>query len=303
MNNNLTIIIITFERGEDLKSLLKSITKQIEYQNIIYQVIIINNGTKIGYEWVDEYINENKNINIVFYQSKINLGVSRGRKLGIEMSKSEILVFIDDDAEFLNREALYNINQFFKCKNSTIAALAFKIIHSSNHQIQKNAFPHKKFLKYQNINKFETSYFIGAGHAIKREAIIKSGNYSQDIFYGMEEYELSYKLIKAGFKICYVHNVEILHKESLSGRQHNKIKNQMLWKNKSIITWKYLPLKYFISTTILWSLNYLVQSKFDVAGFFKVYYDIFKNLRKEDKDALSKNSLFYLKTIEARLWY
>jgi len=40
-----------------------------------------------------------------------------------------------------------------------------------------------------------------------------------------------------------------------------------MWINKSKTAWKYLPTIYFISTSVLWSFEYLRRSRYYVRGW------------------------------------
>ena len=53
----------------------------------------------------------------------------------------------------------------------------------------------------------------------------------------------------------------MLHKESPEGRQATMDKLKGMWLNKSIVAYTYLPKGYFMTTAMMWSLFYLVNSK------------------------------------------
>lgn len=303
MKDLITIIVVTYKRGEELKCLLNSIKSQEDYLKYIYEIIIINNGDEYGYEWIYDLEDIQCDLKIKYIKSPLNLGVTKGRNLGIEKSASELLLFIDDDAEFLNEDALKNLFNYIKNEDQNIGAFAFKVLYFENREIQKNVFPHKLFKKYFDKKEFNTSHFIGAAHLLKKSVIDKAGKYSGDFFYGMEEYEMSYKIIEAGFKIRYTNQVVVLHKESAKGRMKSKLKNRMLWKNKTIISWMFLPNKYFFSTSVIWSLYYLIKNNFDFISFIKTWFDIIRSIKTENRSKLSNQSIEYLKNVEARLWY
>jgi len=119
----------------------------------------------------------------------------------------------------------------------------------------------------------------------------------------MEEYDLSYRLLNLGYRIIYTDNIVMLHKESPLGRQPNRDKMRMLWINKSKVAWRYLPLVYFVSTTIMWSMHYLLKSKFDLKGWFMNWRVILQIPANEPKSTVNPNTLKYLKQVEARLSY
>ena len=90
----------------------------------------------------------------------------------------------------------------------------------------------------------------------------------------MEEYDLSYRILGAGYGIVYDDRVVILHKESPAGRLPNKDKLRGMWVNKSKVAWKYLPKKYFYSTALLWSYEYLRKTGFNFTGWSKGWSEV-----------------------------
>ena len=84
---------------------------------------------------------------------------------------------------------------------------------------------HIKSLKNTKTDHFfETYYYAGGAHAIKREVIEKLGKYPGDFFYGMEEYDLAYRILDAGYSIVYSDKIVMLHKESPLGQKAQKRK-------------------------------------------------------------------------------
>lgn len=301
--NPIDIIIITYKRQQELKELLYNIQK-LNYKNIyLNKVIIIDNDNSNSSAQIISTIQNEIDYQIDYFLAEENLGVARGRNLGIKKSEAEFLFFIDDDAEIKHSDSLKFIYDFMLSQPEDIAVFSLKIVYYENQEIQKNAFPHKKYLKYHQKSSFYTSYFIGAGHIIKRASLSNTSLYPNDIFYGMEEYDLSYQLLLKGYKIMYTNCVTILHKESAKGRQLKMEKSRSLWVNKSIITFKYLPIGYFLSTCFFWSLKFIADTNFNIIEWIKTYSKIIKNIQSTKKKQLSKENMFYLKSVEARLWY
>lgn len=301
--NPIDIIIITYQRQKELKELLYNI-QEIKYKNLyLNKVIIIDNDNSSSGSIDISKIQNEIDYKIDYFKSDENLGVARGRNLGIKKSEAEFLFFIDDDAEIKHPDCLKTFHEFMLLQPEDVAIFSLKILYFQNHEFQKNAFPHKNFNKYYIFSNFYTNYFIGAGHIIKRTCLLKTSLYPNDIFYGMEEYDLSYQMIKSGYKIMYTDSITILHKESPKGRQIKLEKSRSLWMNKSIIAFKYLPTHYFISTCFLWSLKFLADTKFNIKECIKTYSQIFRKLKSTEKNRLSLENISYLKSVEARLWY
>jgi GT2 family glycosyltransferase len=300
--NKIAIIIITYNRPADMLALAMNMEKLSSKKELLEEVIIVNNNSTESYDEVKSFIQENPSTPFKFIESEENLGVSRGRNFAIEQSKAPILVLIDDDAEFQDMDVLQRINDAV-IENPHAGILAMKILYFQNKQFQLNAFPHKSFEKRKHLQSFDTYYFAGCGNIIVKEAFDKAGPFPTDFFYGMEEYDLSYRILDAGYTIKYIANIVLLHKESPEGRQTKSDKLRGMWVNKTKVAWKYLPMPSYFTTAIMWSMFFLLNSKFDLIGFIKGWVAIVTIPFNEKRNKVSKLSQEYLNKVEARILY
>lgn len=300
--NKIAIIIITYNRPADMLALAMNIEKLSSKKELLEEVIIVNNNSTESYDAVKSFIQENPSTPFKYIESKENLGVSRGRNFAIDQSKAPILVLIDDDAEFQDTDALKRINEAV-IENPLAGILAMKILYFQNSQFQLNAFPHKSFEKRKHLQSFETYYFAGCGNIIVKEAFDIAGPFPTDFFYGMEEYDLSYRILDAGYTIKYIANIVLLHKESPEGRQTKSDKLRGMWVNKTKVAWRYLPMPCYFTTAIMWSMFFLLNSKFDLIGFIIGWLAIVTIPFKEKRNKVSKLSQEYLNKVEARILY
>jgi GT2 family glycosyltransferase len=300
--NKIAIIIITYNRPADMLALAMNIEKLSSKKELLEEIIIVNNNSTESYDAVKSFIQENPSTPFKYIESKENLGVSRGRNFAIDQSKAPILVLIDDDAEFQDTDALKRINEAV-IENPLAGILAMKILYFQNSQFQLNAFPHKSFEKRKHLQSFETYYFAGCGNIIVKEAFDIAGPFPTDFFYGMEEYDLSYRILDAGYTIKYIANIVLLHKESPEGRQTKSDKLRGMWVNKTKVAWRYLPMPCYFTTAIMWSMFFLLNSKFDLIGFINGWLAIVTIPFKEKRNKVSKLSQEYLNKVEARILY
>lgn len=304
--SKISIVIITYNRPDDMLELARNISTLEAAGDIVGDVIIFNNRSTVSYEKVEQFIDATPAIPFRYFVSEKNLGVSGGRNQAIRLSTAPILVFLDDDALFQHPDALQRIQDIFREPMEDEipkGIVSFKVYYQQTKQLQQNAFPHKQFHKRKHLHKFRTSYFAGCAHAIRRTVFEKAGYYPENFFYGMEEYDLSYRTIQQGFSIYYDDRVSILHKESPGGRLPSEEKIRSMWVNKSKVAWKYLPLQYFYSTAFMWSLEYLKKSGFNLKGFFRGWTSVTQIRKTEHRKPLDTTSLEYLKKVESRCWY
>ncbi|HEV3326937.1 MAG TPA: glycosyltransferase family 2 protein [Puia sp.] len=327
----LSFVIITYNRPEDMLALVENLSRLEGLDEWVEELIIVNNQSSVSYQPVEDFIASHPAIPFRYFVAPENLGVSRGRNYAVRQSRAPILIFLDDDALVRNNDALRFILPIFGITAFTssgsimvppgqdasvavqpadacdaarpIGIAAFKVFYFSTGQLQENAFPHKRFTERKDWPHFDTAYFSGCAHAIRRSVFDEAGYYPENFFYGMEEYDLSYRALDKGYTIRYDDRVQILHKESPGGRLPPGEKLRGMWVNKSKVAWKYLPHRYFFSTAALWSLEYLKKSGWNLRGFCKGWKEITRIPGMEKRTPVGHRTLIYLRRVKARLTY
>lgn len=301
----LSFIIITYNRPADMLELLQNISGLDKAAELLQEVIVVNNSSTEDYSTVKNYIAATPSLPFRYYDAPENLGVARGRNFALQKSTAPIAIMLDDDAVMGNKDCLVNLVTEFETGHTERekAIVSFKVLYYENGQMQVNALPHKQFDAYKDKSFFETYYFAGGAHAVKKEVMEKLGLYPSDFFYGMEEYDLSYRILDAGYSIVYSDQIVMLHKESPLGRKPKEEKMRMMWVNKCKVAWRYLPKKYFYSTAFMWSLQYLKETGFNIGGFFKGWKAALSISGSEKRKPVSAVTLAYLKKVKARLSY
>ncbi len=285
--------------------LLKNISSLTMSSELLEEVIVVNNASSDDYSGVKEYISLNSGFPFRYFDSAENMGVAKGRNFALSKGKAPIIIMLDDDAVLQNKDCLVNLLKEFETNNTERekAIVSFKVLYYDTLEMQKNALPHKRYDKYKSKSFFETYYYAGGAHAIKREIIEKIDQYPADFFYGMEEYDLAYRILDAGYSIVYSDKIIMLHKESPLGRKPKKEKLRMMWVNKSKVAWRHLPKKYFYSTAFMWSMQYLKETGFNLKGFFKGWESILAIPSSEKRAPVKQSTIDYLRKVKARLWY
>jgi glycosyltransferase involved in cell wall biosynthesis len=216
MNNNITFsfIIPSYNAPEELFNCVKSIRK-VDYKKKLYEIIIIDDGS-------DEKTHENlkklsdSNTHIIYSSRQ---GAARARNLGIEKSKNDILVFLDQDV-IVDPYILKIYKKVFD--NNTVDIVQGNIwaqfykskltdIHS---KWRKSAFLDKvqtgegclKTLVTRNValNKKYLEKFVRVGNSLLNEQMTTTGG---------EDRELGYRLSKFGARIMLEEKAIVYHKD------------------------------------------------------------------------------------------
>jgi len=306
MKDKISILILTHNRANDLLALLQSLSQQASIDEVLEEILILNNASTESYNQVTNFISENPQLRTNYIFSELNHGVAKGRNMLMKAAKGDVLFTIDDDMEFPQTDALLRISTLFHqpfFTESNTAVITLRVIYYSDKQVQKTVFPHKKYEKFKDKHRFLTLYFAGGANIMKRSILKQTGYFPENFFYGMEEYDLCYRILDEGYTIGYDDSVTIEHKESPYGRQANYKKLHMQWVNKSKVAWRYLPLRYFLSTSFLWSFQYLMNAPTHLGLYFNGWSEIFKVPSTEKRKRVKNATLRYLKNVEARLWF
>jgi len=304
--NSIDFIIISYNRPADTLELLENIIALDHASTMINQLILVNNASTEDYTGVKNFAATTTTIPIRYIDSSENLGVTGGRNLALQYAQADILVFLDDDCVLQHSNTLTLIQNSFATigpDNRETAIVSFKVLYYSTMEMQINGLPHKKIRNYKDREQFYTYYFAGGAHAVKRKVVEATGPLPVEFFYGMEEYDLSYRILDQGYCIKYDASIVMLHKESPQGRKPKEVKLRMMWVNKCKVAWRYLPKVFFYSTAVMWSLQYLKETGFQMSHFFWGWKDVCKIPSTEKRRPVSKSTLSYLKGVEARLWY
>jgi GT2 family glycosyltransferase len=305
MNEVLSLIIITYNRPDDLLDLLQSLRREQDL-SALKEVLILNNASTVSYEKVEMFIRQNPALKVNYILSVENLGVSRGRNKLMAMATGGLLLVLDDDIVFHTPNSIPIIAGSFEkdiFKNANTAVITFRVIYYETKEQQQTALPHKQFEEYKDKPYFFTSYFTGCSHLLKKEVLAKTGFYPEDFFYGMEEYDLSYRIIHAGYSLGYYNAVTFEHKESPKGRQLTYQKLASQWINKSKVARRYLPFQYYLTTMIGWSMEYIKKAGGHWGTYLSAWGKALKAGIAEKRNPVGKEAMEYLKKVKARLWY
>ena len=174
---DITVLIATKDRVEEIQRAIQSSLDQTIKANIV----VLDDASKIN---IKEQIEDKfKGQPIKWIRSDKPSGVAGARNKLVEASEGSVMVFLDDDAYFVNKDSLEKILIKFS-SSEEIAGMAFKIILREDSDGLQIPFSKLKRFLTKNIQDIESdvSYYIGAGHVLLRETFDKVGGYDTDLF-------------------------------------------------------------------------------------------------------------------------
>ena len=216
-----SIITISYDHPNVTCALLESL-RHISYPNV--EVIVVDNASPND----DPAIISQLYPEIIFIQSKENLGFAGGNNLGIRSAKGKYILLLNNDTEV---DAGFIEPLVAKLEtNRKIGAVSPKIkfffqpdtIQFSG-QAPMNPYTMRSYgygWGAKDKGQFDldtpTSFVHGAAMMIPMEVIKNVGMMAEIYFLYYEELDWGARIREAGYKLWYVHNSTVLHKESMS---------------------------------------------------------------------------------------
>jgi GT2 family glycosyltransferase len=148
---------------------------------------------------------------VIILHQQNNTGIPGGRNIGIRNARGDICVCIDDDAEFIDTQAIRKSAEYFLNDNK-LSCLSMRII-DRNDKIVRKLIPRRD--RKEITEDTPGAMFSGTGFAISRSAFMEVGGFWEDLnpYFG-EEPELSYRLLDIGYTILHTPHIIIRHYET-----------------------------------------------------------------------------------------
>jgi len=268
----ISVIYLNYNRNEDLK---RSLSKIFLQKDADFEVIVMDQNSADGSQ---EMIKQNFQ-SVRLFELTENLGVAGGRNYGAAVARGKHLVFIDDDAEFVNKDALQKIELVFNW-NKTINIIAFNV----------NGHPERpeKYLFFSNTKDHFTNKYIGCGHAIRKEVFDHLGGYTKELFFWGEEIEFAIKSFSIPKnKILFKGDLILYHRVSQVSRLKWK-EGRLFYKVRNRLALSYILLPFPISWfyIIFYTNVYLIRAI--QIGDLTSYFKALREFRKVQIDSTNK---------------
>lgn len=292
-----SIIVITYKRLAELK---ESLNKLLEENEDFDELILIDNHSEDGTkEYVEELAGRESKLKAYFLEE--NLGVAGGRNYAIQKATGDILIFLDDDAIFEKKGMISAVKEHLeKDVSKKIGVLAFRIVNYYTNSMRTEEIPFTDKNLDMTVPRL-TSAYIGAGHAIRKEVFKECGLYPKDYFYGVEELDLSFRVINHNYEIWYWPKATVLHKQVVAGRVTNQNKWIMAFRNRMLTSYRYLDLQYRIVIGMGLFLKIAIKSRNILVPFWGLKRYI-KDKKTVQTERMSDTAMAYLKKNYGRIW-
>lgn len=202
MAKKVSIIVITYNAGDDLKECLDSLEKQDYYEK---EIIVVNDASTDGTQEFLQHFKKQTQVAIITVTNEQNLGVAGSRNVGIGLASGDIITFTDSDC-VADRKWVSELVRIYNQKNVT--AVGGRILDGRVDNVWKNS---SRGLNYVSASEGYVSYIQGCNMSFDSD-ILRQYYFDDEIKYGYEETLLCDYLVAAGYRIYYNPEAIVQHK-------------------------------------------------------------------------------------------
>ncbi|MEO0137830.1 MAG: glycosyltransferase [candidate division WOR-3 bacterium] len=264
--NNLplvSVLITTRNRVAIIDKFLQRIFTQT-YPKV--EILVADDASSDGtYEYL-----HTKYPQIRLFRFNENVGLVKARNLLMSKARGEYLINIDDDAYFLNSDAITKLVKRMEVEPE-IAIITFQVLKRE-----------EELLSYSG-HSYYTNVFRGGASCFRKKIINEIGLF-KDIFFIMgEETDYALRVLNKGYRILFYPDVKIVHFHSTLGRNLEKCALYSA-RNALLISWFNDSFPWYLILTIESIIKFLLGGvrnrvlKYVLRGFWKAIKD-YKNFR------------------------
>jgi GT2 family glycosyltransferase len=203
------IIILALERTEETLAAIDSARRQT---GVSAHTFILDQGScsRTLALWAHA-IGVRRDITLLAAEQ--NLGVAGGRNLISGMGHGRVIVALDNDAEFAGTDTVAHMVAALDAE-PRLGAIGCRIVTHAGGVDDLSSWGYPLGLLPCAGESFDAVTYVGAGHAILREAWHQAGGYDAKLFFCWEEFDFCLRAIALGWRIRYRGDIVVRHKVS-----------------------------------------------------------------------------------------
>lgn len=234
-----SIITVNYNGWRDTCAMIDALWRHETYP---YEVIVIDNASAgDDVEQIENYLNKNRashpsaaasaqslrpfpHVNLI--RSSKNLGFAGGNNLGLPVAKGEYLFFLNNDTEIAGPVLEVMVNRFLADPQIGALSPRIELTHTPG-LVQyagdwrltpitlRNRCPDAHLPNRDRISR-EVEVVHGAAMMLRRDVVDRIGPMYEGYFLFYEEFDWSYAVLAAGYKVWFEAAATIYHKEGKS---------------------------------------------------------------------------------------
>jgi len=232
------IILSMGDRPAELAAAIASARTQVDVE---VEVVLIVNGGEPDITDADVVVRPDR-----------NLGIPGGRNAGIEAASGELVAFLDDDAEYTHPDLLARAAAHFD-ETGDLGALGLLLVDEHGNTARR----HQPRIGGAATSGPATS-FPGGASVLRTQVVDHLGGFCAAYHYGLEETDLAWRLVDAGWEIRFDASLMVFHPRTEPSRHstfHHHTGRNRVW-----LAHRCLPLPLAVAYVFDWTMITAVRS-------------------------------------------
>ena len=212
LNPSVSIAILNYQRRDALREALES----ARGQNYPVEILAVDNASTDGS--AEMVRDEFPDVRLVRLPENI---AAAARNVGVAGAKGDVVFTLDNDVRFSTPDDVARGLEVFQ-RYPRAAVVNFMIV-GPDGALCRRDWCHPRDPDAWGEREFATDYVLEGASACRREAFMASGGYWPPFFIGHEGWDLSYRLLEAGWELIYSPAVRVRHMVDDSVRPSSRI--------------------------------------------------------------------------------
>lgn len=234
------VVLTQAGRPAELARAIASVRRQ---QQVDLQLVLVLNGAHPPQDAAPDEL-------IVLPE---NVGIPAGRNIGAAAADARLIMFLDDDAELLDQRLLATVVDRFTA-DPQLGAMAIRIVDEQGNT-QRRHIPRLGAGSAERSGL--VTHFIGAACVVRAETFHGVDGFDPRFFYAMEESDLSWRLLDAGWAIWYSADLQAFHPRTAPSRHPGYAR--LTARNRLWMAWRSLPAPLLAAHLLIWTTAAVVR--------------------------------------------
>lgn len=291
-----SIVVLTFARDAILAQMLERLRSYIGGREDVELILVDNNPPSVEREQL---------LKGFAHARLVGDGVNHGvvaRNDGFGAARGEFVILLDDDVFVETPDFLERFGALFDADPKLGAVTIRKYVRGETRR-RVDLIPHTD--KTIDLTRpFQTFRFVGGCVGFRGRTLAEVGGFLPDFFYGLEEIELSYRIIDAGWTMRYEPEIVAEELEHPAGRRPKRDVQTDRLANKYIISFLRMPFPYVIVNYALFTpyLFFFAGGEVSVAGAAKQFVRWLLRSGRLPRKPIGPAAVAYIRACGGAVW-
>lgn len=200
------IIILEWNRPDETIAAIQSALAQT---HISRKVWVVDQGSDaVNRAKLQRFCSRHADVHVHYLPR--NIGVAAGRNFATRLGSAPFVISLDNDAVFADEQCVARAVSRLESEPE-LGAVAFRILDGDTDEEEVYWDYPVAYLKSDDTS-FEVTRFLGGGHALRREAFERAGSYDESLFFGGEERDVAWRMIRHGYRLRLYRDLAVRHR-------------------------------------------------------------------------------------------